>query len=109
MHEQMKEALKNRKGKGPSMQAEAPPAPSPMKTEDTEMSNLEKLASLVKDNPEASAIVAEIMGERSEEVEEAPDMTSDMSDYDKQDVMSREKPRSLFERAQKDALMKGKK
>jgi len=143
MNDMMKEALAKRKGKGleisvavgkpeektdmaPKAELSKEHGEEIMEGEKEEMSNLEKLAALVKDNPEASALVAKMLEEQGEEMseeksihgeseepeaeeEDSEEMISGMSDYDKQDVMSREKPRSLMERAQKMALMKGKK
>lgn len=120
MNDMMKEALAKRKGKGVAVEIAigkpesktdmAPSSDSESAIEDTEMSDLQKLSELVKDNPEASALVAKMMGSQEEEMKEEgseDEMTSSMSDYDKKDVMDREKPRSLMERAQKEALMKG--
>lgn len=94
-----------------------------MKAEGAELSNLDKLAALVKDNPEASALVADMLGaqkaemaeetgvhaekedEDEDEGEENP-IVSQLSDYEKEDLMSREKPRSLGERAKMMALKK---
>lgn len=133
--EMMKEALAKRRGK--EMESDAAPEAEKemseehgkeiMEQEGKEMGNLQKLAALVKDIPEAAALVAEMIGEQSEEMgkeeeihadkeekegeEEGVDeeMVKGMSDYEKEDVIKREKPRSLFERAQKESLLKLKK
>lgn len=133
----MKEALAKRRGKGievaveigkpaakeeektdmaPAVEPEAAQPAAPVEGQPVdEMAQLQKLAEMVKENPEASAIVASLMQAESAECapeaaeqEEEPgideELTSDMTDYDKQDVAGREKPRSLGERAKKAAL-----
>ena len=99
-----------------------------MEAEGKEASNLSKLAVLVKGNPEAEALVALMIKEQGEEMaeeggkhggdeeegqesedegdEEMNPMVAQMSDYEKEDLMKREKPRSLGERAKMMALKK---
>jgi hypothetical protein len=141
----LKEALARRRGKGleidiavgapkqSSTDALAPEKETPehgekiMKTENTEASNLSKLSELVRDNPEASALVAKMISDQSGEMAEESSMHTDteeeneseddkdevgkeimgnLSDYEKADLMSREKPRSLGERAKMMAMKK---
>ena len=95
----------------------APPTEKPpiadgamdMTTENAEMDQLTKLADLVKDNPEASDLVAQMIDAQTKETgaddSDVPALSDDMTDFDKKDVMDRD-PRSLGERARKDELLK---
>ena len=125
----LKEALAMRKGKSLDAPKQpdglAPNKETPehgdkvMMAEGAELSNLDKLAALVKDNPEASALVAEMLGaqkaemseeksihEEDEDEDDVNPVVSQMSDYEKEEIMGREKPRSLGERAKMMALKK---